>query len=294
MIEYELKPQILALLNDKTLFEETNLKARMDAIDFIKYAGQARHLKGQDLELGKLYQEATNLQARLVETNEALFQRMRSDLRAGNYTQEILKAYLMKFTDYAPRNRGQPRFEFDVLDALLANVIFWPDPPSESRSRTSGMIRYEPTPANIILELIDSVPLLPQDLFVDIGSGLGLVVILVNLLTGVPALGIEYDPAYCAYAQARAAELGLKDVTFINVDARQADFDQGSIFYLFTPFIDEIFDIVIEKLRPVAKKRSIYVCSYGTCTTELAKLPWLQIRDPAMEHDFSLAIFISS
>jgi predicted RNA methylase len=138
------------------------------------------------------------------------------------------------------------------------------------------------------------VPFIPQDCFVDIGSGLGLVAMLVNMLTGVPTIGVEYDPAYCSYAQARALEFGLKDVSFVNIDARQADFSHGSIFYLFTPFIDEIFDTVMNKLRVLAKRKAFYVCSYGTCNLELAQLPWLHIRDPAMEHDFRLAIFTSA
>jgi predicted RNA methylase len=155
------------------------------------------------------------------------------------------------------------------------------------------MIRYEATPAKIILELVYQLQFTPQDLFIDLGSGLGLVVILVHLLTGTSAMGIEYDPVYCAYARARAVELGLTEATFLNADARRADLSNGSIFYLFTPFIDEVFEAVIEKLRRLAKKRPLYICSYGTCTIELAKLPWLQIRDPAMEHDFKLAIFSS-
>jgi len=55
----------------------------------------------------------------------------------------------------------------------------------------------------------------------------------------------------------------------------------------------QYFDSVLERLRYVAIRKAIYICSYGTITFNLAKLPWLQIRDPAMEHDFRLAIFTS-
>jgi hypothetical protein len=288
-----LNAELLALLNDKTLFEESNLNARVDAIDFIEYAGEALRISGQDHRPGELYQEAASLRARLVETNQALFRRTRAELCAGNYTRESLRAFLMKFTDYAPENRNQPRFEFDGLDALLSNVILCPEAPSESRARISGMIRYEPTPANIILEMVDSLRFTPNDVFFDIGSGLGLVVILVHLLTGVRAVGIEYDPAYCEYAQSCAQALNLKDATFIQSDARSVDLNTGSIFYLFTPFVNEVFEGVLERLRYTAIRKQIYICSYGTITYDLIKLPWLQIRDPAMEHDFRLAIFTS-
>jgi len=294
MDEHELETKILALLNDKTLFDEPNLNARINAIDYIEFAGQVLRGPGQDLELGKLYQEATSLRVQLEETNEALFQRVHADLQARNYTRESLRAFLMEFTDFDSENRDHPRFEFDGLDALLASVLLLPDAPSESQMRESGMIRYEPTPANIILELIDSIRFTPYDIFFDIGSGYGLVVMLVNLLTGVPSVGIEYDPAYCDFARSCAEALNLNDVTFIQADARYVDLNSGTIFYLFTPFVNEIYDNVLESLRYTAIRHQIYICSYGTITYELAKIPWLQIRDPAMEHDFKLAIFTSN
>jgi hypothetical protein len=62
---------------------------------------------------------------------------------------------------------------------------------------------------------------------------------------------------------------------------------------MFTPFVNQVFSSVLERLRYTAIRKKIYVCSYGTITFDLTKLPWLQIRDPAMEHDFRLAIFTS-
>jgi predicted RNA methylase len=141
--------------------------------------------------------------------------------------------------------------------------------------------------------MIDSLQFTSGDTFFDIGSGLGLVVMLVNLLTGARCVGIEYDPAYCGYAQSCAQALNLKDVTFIQADARNVNLNTGTIFYLFTPFVNEIFDSVLERLRYTAIRHQIYICAYGTITYDLIKLPWLQIRDPAMEHDFKLAIFTS-
>ena len=57
--------------------------------------------------------------------------------------------------------------------------------------------------------------------------------------------------------------------------------------------INEIFDAVLERLRYTALRHQIYICAYGTITYDLIKLPWLQIRDPAMSHDFKLSIFTS-
>jgi hypothetical protein len=293
MDKQELKVELLALLNDKTLFDEPCLNARKEALDSISYYGQILQINHWQGELAALYRKAVELRDQFQAIDAQLFQRVRADLLAGNYTRDGLRALLDQFADYAPDQPSQPGYEYNGLDTFLEQVIFTTTFPSESRERDPEMIRYEATPARIILELVDSLHLTPDDVFIDLGSGLGLVVMLVNLLTGVPSVGIEYDPAYCEFARSCADALNLKNVTFIQTDARSADLNSGTIFYLFTPFVNEIFKSVLERLRYTAIRHNIYICSYGTITFDLAKLPWLQIRDPAMEHDFKLAIFTS-
>jgi hypothetical protein len=87
--------------------------------------------------------------------------------------------------------------------------------------------------------------------------------------------------------------LKLSGISFKQADARHTDLNDGTIFYMFTPFVNQVFNSVLERLRYTAIRKRIYICSYGTITFNLAKLPWLQIRDPAMEHDFRLAVFTS-
>ena len=293
MNEQELCAQLKALLNDHTLFEENRLEARKEAIDLIAYAGDVIQVPGWHDELNNLYHQVLDLQKQLQGVNANLFQRVRNDLLSGNYTPESLRMLFNHFTQYRPYQRGQPDYEYDGLDELLEQVLFPGSLPAQGRERAADMIRYEATPARVILELVDTIKILPEDVFVDIGSGLGLVVMLVNLLTGIRALGVEYDPVYCQYAQKQADDLGLKKVSFINADAQSTDLNEGNIFYLFTPFVNQIFDNVLERLRYTSLRKSIYICSYGTITYEIAKLRWLQIMDPAMEHDFKLAVFTS-
>ena len=289
----KLQAELDALLADASLFEEANLQARNEAIVYIKYFEDVMGMPGYTAEFDPRVQYAVELGVQLKAINKSLFQEVRTDLQNGNFTPECLRTFFDKFTGYVPGRTNQPEYEYDGLDMLLEQVLFPEPPPSESRKRASGMIRYEATPARVILEMIDNIKFLPEDVFVDIGSGLGLIVMLVNLLTGVKSLGIEFDPAYCEYAQNCAANLNLQDVSFLQSDARKADLNAGSIFYLFTPFVNEIFESVLERLRYTAIRKPIYICSYGTITYDLIKLPWLQIRDPAMMHDFKLAIFTS-
>jgi hypothetical protein len=289
----KLRADLANILADKSLFDEVNLHARNEAIVFIKYAGDVLSIPGYAESLDHLFQQALKLRDDLTQVNEALFQRVRSDLQKRNFTPESLRAFFDQFTDYALGNRNEIDYEYDGLDILLEQVLFPTPPPTESRKRATGMIRYEATPARIILEMIDTVKFISDDVFIDIGSGLGFVIMLVNLLTGVKSIGIEYDPVYCAYAQNQASEIGLENVSFINADARNVDLNEGNIFYLFTPFVNEVFDSVLERLRYTSLRKPIHICSYGTITYDLVQLPWLQLIDPAMEHDFKLAIFSS-
>ena len=289
----KLRADLAVLLADQSLFDQTKLHDRNEAIELIKYAGDVLEVPGYAGALDPLYQPALALRDKLIQTNEALFHRVRRTLQSGDFTPKSLRASFDKFTDYVPGKNSSAEQEYDGLDLLLGAAIFPETAPGESRKRALGMIRYQPTPARVILEMIDSLHFTPQDIFFDIGSGLGLVVILVHLLTGVPCVGIEYDPAYWEYARRSAEALNLKDVTFIQNDARNANLNAGTIFYLFTPFVNEVFESVLERLRYTALRHPIYICSYGTITYDLIRLPWLQIRDPAMEHDFKLAIFTS-
>jgi hypothetical protein len=148
--------------------------------------------------------------------------------------------------------------------------------PEETKTRLPEMIGYYPTPAHVILALIAHVQLNANDVFYDLGSGLGRVVLLVGLLTDSRAKGIEFEPAYYAYAQQRAHNLRLSRVTFYNVDARAADYTDGSVFFLYTPFTGCLLQTVLAKLQHEALSRPITLAAYGACTREVMSQRWLQ------------------
>jgi hypothetical protein len=289
----KIQAELKVLLDDSSLLDETKLDARNEAIETINYAGQVLRIPGYAGRLDPVYQQALALQKKLTEINQSLFEQVRENISSGQYTPESLRSTLDQFTSYTSWEKPLSEYEYDGLDLLLEAVFFPISAPDESRKRIPGMIRYEATPARIILEMIDSLHFTPDDILFDIGSGLGFVVMLVNLLTNIRCVGIEYDPAYCEYARNSALSLNLSNISFIQGDARHTDLNDGTIFYMFTPFVNQVFSSVLERLRYTAIRKRIYICSYGTITLNLARLPWLQIRDPAMEHDFRLAIFTS-
>jgi predicted RNA methylase len=141
--------------------------------------------------------------------------------------------------------------------------------------------------------MIDHVPFRPDDVIYDIGSGLGHVALLVAWLTGITVKGIEIDPGYCQKAQQLVAELGVGNVDFVTADARTAVYDEGTIFFMFTPFTGQMLQAVLARLAMEASQRLITLCTYGTVTHEVAQQPWLSCLEPERLHVFKLCVFSS-
>ncbi|KPV48269.1 hypothetical protein SE17_38975, partial [Kouleothrix aurantiaca] len=92
---------------------------------------------------------------------------------------------------------------------------------------------------------------------------------------------------------ARAAALSLTDVTFLNADARHADYAAGTIFYLFTPFEGAMLHEVLDRLRERARSGPIRLATYGACTGVVAQQEWVSAPSPAEPGSYRLALFSS-
>jgi predicted amidohydrolase len=289
----QLGVDLAELEGNPNLNEESQLSARTEALGFIDIIEDMYRVRSRDRELQSLYQRAMVLRKRLERSNAGLFASLRRRIQRKEITPKQLRDYFKGYTDYDPVNPGRPHYGYEDLDGLISGVLFPTPTPQEAKERLPGMIRYQPTPASVILEMIDQVALANEDVFYDLGSGLGLVISLVSLLTGVTCVGVEYQTSYCRYARESASKIGLEGTTFINADAQDVDYSRGTVFFMFNPFGGRIFDNVMGKLQVQAHQRKITVCSYGPSTTPLAALPWLDIRNPDMNHEFKLAIFTS-
>jgi SAM-dependent methyltransferase len=108
----------------------------------------------------------------------------------------------------------------------------------------------------------------PGDVFVDLGAGLGKVVAAAKK-TGAVARGIEIQPELAA----RARALGIDVVC---ADARDADLDDGTVFYLYVPFTGAVLEAVMKRLHAVAKKHPIRICTLSLDLERTAS--WLKRR----------------
>jgi hypothetical protein len=297
-ITQEIQSEIEAIARSEALYEEANFNDRVEAIDFIEFDIIER-IEGlllaedQVQELVALQQYAEMVKSQLEETNKNLFQKLRANIRSGHCTGAELRRQLAEYAGCNPTERGQDDIGYDSLDAFLSGLLLIEGTPGETKERQPEMVFYQPTPARIVLELIERASLKKEDVFYDLGSGLGQVSMLVNLLSGARAKGVEFEPAYCDYARRCAKELNLSQVEFINADAREVDYSDGTVFFMYTPFEGRLLQEVLEKLKGESRKRKIRVCTYGACTLQVSRQSWLKRVDQNGNPVHKLAVFES-
>lgn len=162
-------------------------------------------------------------------------------------------------------------------DAFVDELLALPEPPPDIAALPRGAVPYLPAGVDEILHMVREAPLREDDQLVDLGSGLGRVVILAHLLSGAPACGIEIQEPLVRCARICGAALALSAVTFLHDNAAAAALD-GSVFFLYSPFSGETLTRVVRQLEAVAHRRPITVCAVGL---ELPGEPWLRRRETA-------------
>jgi hypothetical protein len=291
---------IQAIEQTRALYEEASFGARVAAIDRIEFhvldriAGlQGRHPAGAEWAHA-LQERAEQLRDRLEALNQRLFEGFRARIRSGSCSGARLRRQLERVAGSAPDRKGQDEPGYDTLDLFVNGLLCVDAAPGETRAREPEMVFYQPTPARVVLELVERAGLGREDVFYDLGSGLGQVAILVGLLSQARVKGIEFEPAYCSYAQRCASGLNVPRVEFINVDARHADYADGTIFFLYTPFEGQLLGEVLDKLRVEPLRRPVRVYTYGPCTLEVCDQGWLRCLDRDALQPYRLAAFTSS
>lgn len=291
----EIELDIETIEQNGALYAEANFDSRVEALDHIEFhlieriEGLLRTTHAPE-KLLALKRRAESIKQRLEAADDALFQRLRADIRLGAALKDLID-------DYAGRDargrRPHDAMGYDTLDLFINGLLLIEAIPTETKTREPEMVYYQQTPARIILDLVEKARLRPGDVFFDLGSGLGHVPILVNLLSGAATRGIEFEPAYCDYASRCAADLNLSHVTFIHADARSADYAEGTVFFMYTPFVGRILQDVLEKLRGEAGRKKISLFTYGPCTSDVSRQSWLLSEDQHEHHLYELGVFSS-
>jgi predicted RNA methylase len=142
------------------------------------------------------------------------------------------------------RRSGQ-RFDAEHGIVTEALIFLGELDPSAIGAALEDATHYEPTPLAQFDALLHAVPLSAQEqTFVDIGAGMGRIVLLASLHPFRQILGVEVSPALCETAREnlavwrrRRADIACRDVRIVCKDALQTPVPGGDVvFYLYNPF----------------------------------------------------------
>jgi hypothetical protein len=187
------------LERDRTLFRPENFVERTRAMDALELQMPDSIEQANDAELtvaekSRLRQRAEALRRRWAGANERLFAHLLASIRYNDLS--IVRQCLREAERQIARSVEEGGLGYDELDMLVNGLLEVDVVPAEPEAREADMVAYQPTPARIILRLVDELRPAPDDMFYDLGSGLGHVPILVHLLTSIKTRGIELEPSY--------------------------------------------------------------------------------------------------
>lgn len=293
------------IFNDRSLFRERNFVRRFDVIELLE--GELGALEGASAGAGSMAStgpglwaaEMAQVKAALEEVDDRLFARLRAEISAGWHRGNAFRELLATYCG-ADATEGAG---YDIIDVFVNRLCSFLPMPLPTQALEVEMVDFHKTPARVVLELAQLIR--PGDIFVDVGAGLGQVVLLVHLLTGVTGRGVEIEPAFCQYARDCAAGLGLSGlgasepgevgtpavIAFTEGDARFANYSEGTVFFMYTPFTGELLETVFELLRREGASRPLTLVTYGPCTMSAARQSWLRAIGPLPDDVDRLAVF---
>lgn len=189
-------------------------------------------------------------------------ERIRESIRSGSSTPALFRHELLQV----------PFIDRDVW----VDAVFGLDElPEDGPELPLGCVPYLPCAVDTLLRLTDVLPIRSEDVFVDIGAGMGRAAVLMHLLTGARAIGVEVQSAFVQSARGLAERLGLFDVQFIPGEALQIveQIPAASVFFLYCPFSGERLMRFLERIEKHARTRRIAIC---TVDLPLPEVSWLE------------------
>jgi|GEM_PF-2292953 len=168
-----------------------------------------------------------------------------------------------------------PRFERDHFVEEALGIAY---PPLEQPALvTSEHMTYAPSGYDEIAHALAVTELGPGDRFLDLGSGLGKVVMLAALLTGCESWGVECDARLCELGQAAAVGVGLGHVQLQQGDAQEASSAEADVVFMYLPFAGETLTRVMARLleegrRPRPRARQRFLCTGPVDTARYSDL----------------------
>lgn len=194
---------------------------------------------------------------------------MRSQLVRGQASPSAFRAALLAVS---PADR----------DAWIDFVFGLHEIPADDASLPRGCVPYLPSPIDKLLQIAAHADVQPGDVFVDIGSGVGRATLLMHLLTGAAAIGLEIQRPLVLASRDLSARVGAERVAVVEGDAALTTglIMIGSVFFLYCPFSGTRLAEVLADLESIARTRPLRVCCLDL---PLPACPWLTLSSQPSE-----------
>ncbi len=157
-------------------------------------------------------------------------------------------------------------------DAWVDLVLGLEEIPDDGPDLPRGCVPYLPCPVDSLIRAIDAADVRASDVFIDVGSGAGRTAALVRLLTGASVLGVEIQTALVRASRNLAKRLRSWSFDTLECDATMLPGLAGSVYFLYCPFGGEHLTAFLSTLEPVARSRTVRVC---TVDLPMPTRPWL-------------------
>ena len=282
---------------ETAIYEFANFNMRANAIDFIEFhiidrIESLMQQAGMNNELFKLKTRAKTIKEKLENIDTEMFRRLEQQMKISKDKGFVFRKMINDFfsSSFVDADHSDA-IGYDNLDIFINRLLSANTIPEPKRRPEPEMVFYQKTPARIIFELSKKIN--RDDIFFDIGCGVGQVVILVNLISSAKAIGIEFEPAYCKYANEVASRFDLVNIQFINDNAKNIDYSKGSVFFLYTPFYGTMLREVLSSLQQHSFDKTIRIFTYGPCSIDIAEQTWLECINGKADNIYKLYEFKS-
>lgn len=179
----------------------------------------------------------------------------------------------------------------ELWDRHLGVRTFGHRPGSGKQGDAEWYLHYSPTPYRDLFHFMRTAGLGSDDIFTDLGAGMGRAVFAASWLGAGHAIGIELLPDLAAIAEQnrQGSRLRNRDIVFCAANALDASLIGTTLLYMFHPFGEQVMERVLAKLgreriatgatRPL---RIIY--ANPVCEDVLAASGWLRLVDDLPPH----------
>jgi SAM-dependent methyltransferase len=151
--------------------------------------------------------------------------------------------------------RAGLRFDADFGVTTEATIFLGELDPDALGQSLEYATHYDATPIADFERLIEMTTIEPEEAtFVDLGCGLGRVVLLAARLPFRQVVGVEFSPALCEVARENvqrfgAAQRRCRDVRIVGDDAKDYALPRGPlVVFMFNPFHGPVMESVVRRL----------------------------------------------